>query len=299
METNNKHKTKKSPISLVFLIILVLLSINSFSKPDGKQGEKINVELQTAYFDQIVIKSGFIVNLVQNTELPSSISIEATERQLKFLNFVVKDSVLEISSTRKIEKNEEVLITISFDILKSLTTHGIVEINTIKNLHINNLSLNLSQETNASLFISSLDFLCQAKGKGSLSIEGDITNFRLNLSGDLIVSNKLFSYIIYVYIKDNSEAHFEGTTDYLQIKAIDESYLNSTKMPTRECLLTVSDYGDINVLVSEKLDITGTKDGAITYKGNPVITNYYISESVIVKGGAKNKNLKEDYARIK
>jgi len=273
------------------LCFVIIFPFNSFSGSSEKT-DQITLTYKLDHFYGLNIKSGFDIVLHQFEADPGQLKLSGTENQLKNVKFEVIDGVLNLSSGIKTENSQPIKVYVTFTDLQLIKTQGIVNITTQENMCLKKINLDLSEETYLTLFVSSLDFMCDASGKGTVNISGDITNFRLSCSSETVIDCNVLTHNLYTYLQDETQVNVKGKADFFQVKVINESFLNAYDLKTSDCVVTVGDYGDACLSVSKTLEITGTKDGSVSYNGAPVITNRYVSESVFVRSN-KSKKSKE------
>jgi len=229
--------------SIIFLILIFSCNKDSFVDPFQNYGKIIEIEKNLEQFDSLIIKSYFVVNLVQDTI--NKIKIKGGENIISDVSINLNNGNLTLTNLNK-----------------GLFTHPqkYVEIE----LHFKNLSLIMAQ--NACSINSVNEIVSQEIG--------------LIFSTKIAEANiKLNSTTFYFWNSRGGKLTLSGNVNSLKIWNFNLNVVDASQLKADYVLFENHSITDCYVNVLETFDCKIFSTGNVYYKGNPQTINYEENEN--------------------
>ena len=228
-------------LKLGVLVIFGALAVTSCKK-DGLfckkgSGTMVTEERAVSGFSEINLELNADLIYIQSDTY--SVTIEASENLMKFIETDLKGTVLDIDfkNGKCYNIKKSITITISSPNINGFTVSGSGSITSKHQLTTNELEVKVSGSGEMyldSLNINELNSIVSGSGKLTASSSSDVTTQTIKISGS-------------------------GSVDYLN-------------MPTLSSHVKVSGSGNCDVNAINTLDVTISGSGSVRYKGTPIIT---------------------------
>lgn len=263
---------------LKILILTLVFTATGFSQKKIKGNKNIvTTETQINEFHSIRFGEKFKIDLIQSDE--ASVEIETDENLHEYIQFSVKNGVLQFNTSAKIQSKKSMRITVRFtDFLSKIEVHDDAEISTQNTIKNDSIDLIINDYARAFLNIKNKHFKLINNNRSTFGIS---SKTKLNITSDKIILNlsensKTEALIttdsLYADLYKSAFAKFEGDADYLSLTTITSSDFSAKKLTVNTCDLITEDSSDANVQVLNNLtaDISGTSK--VYLYGNPKIT---------------------------
>lgn len=263
------------------VILFMLLSVSFYL--NGQKNEvtrKItSTEKNVPEFQSICVENNFNVFVVEGTS--QKVIIETEEKLINNIAANVDNGCLFIFCYNKLKKEAMINVFITTMELNKITVSGKVNVSVLSKIE----DLDIYMETSSSsidLGINSSKLNLNIYGKGKVSIKGNFAEIGFSVydEADLILDVKAEKMMCNA--SDMAIVKLSGLCNDFSLLLKDEASVQSTGLISKKCKIDITDSGEAYVSVLEKLDITGTLDGFIEYRGEPVL-NIEASKSVDIK----------------
>lgn len=217
-------------------LLLVLISCNSCFFSDRIEGNgKLTTETRAidASFNEISLSSEFTVYIVHSSE--NKVVVEAESNLMEYIYTDVRSKNLSVRTPNNtwLDPRRDIIITVYTD------------------YEINDLSISGSGYIESdTLKTSTLDLTISGSGDIKIPLLADKLQADISGSGDIQVWG----------ICPVADYNISGSGN---IKAMG--------LETKTCKAHISGSGDINVFVTERLEVNISGSGSVYYKGNPLI----------------------------
>lgn len=259
---------------------MILTAVSLFS-----QEKKSTIPGNT--IEEIVIKGNFEIMLFQADS--EDLYIHAPANVSRNIKSEFSDGVYYLSNNNPAGLAAKVYLVVTD--LKKLKTWGAVNIKTPTNLYLKNLTLQLSEESNANLFITSEDLTLNIEGSGYVQISGDIDTLRLRTSESANASFDLKSKKIYATLKGESEVQFEGDLFSLYAELYQYSILDNLNSVTGTCIVSTKDKTMARLKAEDKFYLHASDRSTIIYKGKGVVEISEKDKNASIRPEQKQKAL--------
>ena len=226
-----------------FPIILALIIFTSCGERIEGNGNVTDVEHALPTFHAIHISGMFEVELVQEKG-KSGIIVVTDDNLHEHITIEVENEKLEVGSEGKFLQGEDLKIIIRFSELTEIDLAGAVQLRTKNQVESNELELDIS---------------------GAAQVDLDVITDRLEIE-----------------VSGAAEIELSGEAEMLEFNVSGAGKIQGFDLATRRANLDVTGAGDVEISVSEKLEVNITGGGDVTYKGDPDI-----SKSVTGAGSIK------------
>lgn len=217
-------------------LILVSITLLSFSTSNASVicNEINGTKTITESFTHIEIDGAFTVIINQGNK--ENVVIESENSMMPYIKSSVKNNTLKIKLKTGIgTKNiEEIKLHITIKSLESLKLSGFINLETSKQINLEELILK-----------------CSGAVKGALN------------SNTKLLTCKTSSF---------SEIELLGSTDNLKINKTDASSVDAFKLKAKTVNIKSTGFGKVNVSVKNSLSVKSNGATEIKYSGNPEIT---------------------------
>ncbi|MCL7763319.1 DUF2807 domain-containing protein [Polaribacter sp. Z014] len=268
------------------LIVLVFALFNTTFSQEKIKGNKLISKISTdlAPFHAIVINDDFKVKLVISN-ISSSIEIETDKNLHKHINFSVKDSVLTITTDKKL-KAKKLNIDVNYkNALNKITLNDDAEITSLGTIKTTNMLLKINDYGIADLKIKSDKFKLlnnnksriQLRSKSKLNIESKDVD--LDLSESCKVDMIIKAENLNTRMIGNSGLNIEGTANLFNAITLEDSELNGEKLSTNTCTSIIKNSAAITINASENITIEASDKSQTEVYGNAKIVLTQFTES--------------------
>ncbi len=213
----------KKLLTYLFLAIVIALPYSCKEKCIKGDGFRKGFERNVAPFIRVDLQISATVNLVEDTsEIPAPIVVSAESNIADHIVTDVKDSTLRIFFDGCIENHNDIIITVPYRTLASLTVSGSGDYNTERIIEQDSLSVIINGSGTANLTVKTGFLTCEISGNGKANISGAIDTLfvvnnsngvyngyeNLTIYGDVINNS---SGKIYVRIRDLLSVRINGS----------------------------------------------------------------------------------------
>lgn len=267
---------------LILLLIASPLWIQAQRKPKIK-GSRIvtQVSEELPPFDAIVLNDDLEINLKKS--LGTGFHLIADDNLIDVLKFEVQDGTLVISSYYNITAKKQLEITVDYTELKAITVKNgtmvskdVIESNELFVDGFNNAKMDI--KANAAV----MDINLEDMSSGDFHTEVDSLNINLNKRAQAYVYAQINSGI--VDLEGNASLAMEGTSDKIQINAMDYAKYKGETMQISSCRLEIAGNADARVYAFGDISIKSSGDSGIYLYGAPKITiEEFLGRSQLIK----------------
>ena len=267
---------------LILLLIASPLWIQAQRKPKIK-GSRIvtQVSEELPPFDAIVLNDDLEINLKKS--LGTGFHLIADDNLIDVLKFEVQDGTLVISSYYNITAKKQLEITVDYTELKAITVKNgsmvskdVIESNELFVDGFNNAKMDI--KANAAV----MDINLEDTSSGDFHTEVDSLNINLNKRARAYVYAQINSGI--VDLEGNASLAMEGTSDKIQINAMDYAKYKGETMQISSCRLEIAGNADARVYAFGDISIKSSGDSGIYLYGAPKITiEEFLGRSQLIK----------------
>ena len=267
---------------LILLLIASPLWIQAQRKPKIK-GSRIvtQVSEELPPFDAIVLNDDLEINLKKS--LGTGFHLIADDNLIDVLKFEVQDGTLVISSYYNITAKKQLEITVDYTELKAITVKNgtmvskdVIESNELFVDGFNNAKMDI--KANAAV----MDINLEDTSSGDFHTEVDSLNINLNKRARAYVYAQINSGI--VDLEGNASLAMEGTSDKIQINAMDYAKYKGETMQISSCRLEIAGNADARVYAFGDISIKSSGDSGIYLYGTPKITiEEFLGRSQLIK----------------
>lgn len=236
---------------------------------------------------ELVVKGNFEVLLFQSDF--EDLYIHAPVNVTRSIKSEFKNGVYSITNSRTSGMPAKLYLVVKD--LKSLKATGNVTIKTPTNICLKHLDLNISEDVNATLFISSDDLCLDVKGSGYVHVSGEIDTLRLTTDHSANVSFDIKSKKVYSTIKSESEVMFEGNVFFLYSEVYQFAIIDNQNAETGTCIISTFDNSLAKIKASDFLYLHAGGKSTIAYKGNGKIEVAEKDKKATIRGDGKHKTL--------
>ncbi len=231
-------------------------------------GETTTMNRDVKDFNCISIKYPGTFYLKQG--IAEALTIEGNSSVLKNISAETENGKLIIKSNmswfeRLFSSSDDAVFWITFKDLNSISAHGAAAIKVLTSIKTDKLSIKLSGSGNFNSqepIIVSNDLVIKSSGSHKITIQNLIAK---TVSSEVSGSNEI--------------SILSGTTDKQKIEISGSGKYNALNFSSKITNIDSSGSCNVNVDVSEVLDVNVSGSGKITYKGNPAKIEQKVSGS--------------------
>lgn len=258
---------------LVFLSHSILFSQ---SKVKGNRTVKIE-QTEVEDFKTIIVGNTLDVVLIKSTY--PSVTIEADSNLIPVINFQVTDSTLNFKVNKKVTRFKEFKAIIRYtEELSSIVLNGDADVETENTIQLDELNLTLNDDAKIKASIITYNFTLKNNNDSSLKlstncvlkVETKTANIELKNSSNNKVDINTENLVITA--QDSAELDIEGFSYNMEVNAANSSAVYAQDLLTNITNIKASDKAEIEVNVTETLNIHATGSSKIELYGEPKIT---------------------------
>lgn len=176
---------KKSYSQIIILIAILSVSLLSssckrFRRVHGS-GTSATEKRTVIDFTKVDISGSFKVTLVQDSS--SVITVTADDNLLKYIKTSIDGGELRIYTTKNLDSQTEMTVTIGVKKLEEVSASGGVEILSKGRINTGNFRFDLSGSTNVNMDLSAADVRTECSGSTELKLKGQAASHNVELSG--------------------------------------------------------------------------------------------------------------------
>jgi len=175
---------------LIFTLAFILISLASFAQSGVKgNGNVIKITEQIPNFDKVIVKKAFNVYMTQGSS--NEIIVEADENLHEFIEIIVKEGVLSISSSKNIRKAKQLNVYVQYQNFSALDVSGASDVEVEGTLKTNKFSIDVSGASDVSINLDVNKLNVDISGASDLTIKGNAKEMNAEISGasDFIASS--------------------------------------------------------------------------------------------------------------
>jgi hypothetical protein len=231
-------------------------------------------------FDVVLIKSSY-----------PAVTLEADSNLHSAVNFSVSDSILNFQLTKNIKRFKELKVMIRYtNKLKTITLSGDVDVEAENTIELPALNLTLNDDAKLEADIVADEFNFQNNNDSSLKlftnlvlkVESKTATLNLRENSNNIMDINTENLNINTF--DNAELNIEGFAYYLELFSTNSSSVKGENLLTNVTKLAISEKADVEINVTETLNIDASGSSTIELYGEPKIQiNNFINEASISK----------------
>lgn len=174
---------------LALLVILIITSTSSFAQLIKGDGNVTTQKIDVPYFDEIVVKGEFELEVKQASKYDIQVSIDSNLHNFIFAE--VKNQMLFLEVPETIRKVKQVKIVITVSDLNRLVILGAVDAIT-DTLFLKTTEIFVSGTSNLDLFIRSSELLYEITDVANGNIKGSTDKFELRVTDEALVNARYF-----------------------------------------------------------------------------------------------------------
>lgn len=270
-------------VKITALILALLLTIASLFSQERK------IPGQTGSINELIIKGNFEVFLFQSDS--DDLYIHAPVNVTRNIKSEFKNGIYTITNSLSSGPRPKIYLVV-ID-LKRIKASGNVVIKTPTNIYIEKINLELSDEANANLFISSDDLSINVSGSGEVQVSGEIDTLRLKTEQNANVTFDIKAKKIYANMKNESEVTFEGDIFNLYAELTQYAIIDNMNSTTGTCIIKTSDNAMAKVKAEDRFYLHAGGKSSITYKGNGKPEVMEKEKNATIKSDSKMKSMME------
>lgn len=145
--------------------------------------------------------------------------------------------------------------------------------------------MNLSEESEATLFVNSNDLKLEVHGNGELNLEGFIDTLKIQTFNECEVYTKLKSKKVICRTTDNSNVRLKGLIFNLYISSFKQSYVDALNCEVGNSFIIAFDESDVKTTSIEAPEIYAFDKSTIYYRS--------ISQALVMENAFKTFIKKE------
>jgi len=196
--------------TLLFALVIFLTSCNVLGERGN--GNVIKQERKVSAFDAIEVSGAFDVYLSLGTA--QSVFIEADENLLPLIRTVVIGNTLKIDNNKPIHNSKSMKVYITVTDLKRVELSGAVDLHSQNKLTLNELAVEISGATDATLDLAVQKLAVSSSGGSNLKLSGMANRVDLDVSGAVdIRAFELLAEIVSIDISGAGEVEINVTKE--------------------------------------------------------------------------------------
>lgn len=232
----------KTLTTLIATLSLIVLILPGYSQADFSYIEDFNQERILKNFTEISVYGNFNIYIFQVDQYDDcSLIIEANKGDTKNITTEVKNGTLQIYSTKTDSRHIMADIFINVKDIESIRTFGRVNIETVTNITIDYIDLNLSEFSKCWLFVDSPKFTCNVKGHGFAEISGEMDQTVINVSEKAQVDLEVVASNVECNLDDFARLSIVGSSKIDHSRVIDATMFNQNETPMKKSFLKNSE----------------------------------------------------------
>jgi hypothetical protein len=240
-------------------------------------------------FNAITIEDEFEVELIKSPY--PSVTLEADSNLHSAVIFEVTDSILNFQVTKNITRKKELKVLIRYtDKLNTITLGGDVDVEAENTIELPGLNLTLNDDAKMEADIITNEFNFQNNNNSSLKLFTNLIlkvecksatlNLRNNSNNILDINTEDLSINTF----DNAELNVEGFAYNLELNTTSSSNVKGKNLLTNVTRLVTSEKSEVEINVTESLNINASGSSKIELYGEPKIEiDSFINEALISK----------------
>lgn len=278
-----KTQIKRIAGITVMLFAMAVVTNQGLAQHSGKNIKTVSIEKTVKDFSNICLSVNCEVYIFEGTA--KKVIIESDETVITSLAANVSENCLDIFSYNKLKKNAIVKVFITVDELFRITSSSK---NTIKFFYKPEFLDIVSETDNADvkLLLCNNSINLNISGEGKTEVNGKFDEISFKLSGGAKLQSDIDANIINCVVSEYSDAYLSGLCNMFHIKAGDEATVNSYTLNTKSGSINAAESCEVYISVSDQLNINGSNDAYIEYRGEP-------TTNINTSGDVKIKNKKE------
>ena len=221
--------------------------------------------LLSAPVNSIVVKGNVTLYLMQGPE--QSIHLQGNKSVLKQTKTSVKNKTLHITKNYSLS-DERVFVYLTLPSIEQIKSIGDVRIETPTNVWINNLNLDLSEETASTFYINSNHLDLFVSGRGDVNLSGYIDTLTITGTEEAEVLGTIKTLKLICRVKDYSSVSLEGTIFKSFLSGFNQGSIDLTEAECGMSSIVAFDLSKIKVTSIDVTDIYAFDRSVIHYRSS-------------------------------
>lgn len=270
----------KTKYAIIFAMLCAIVTYSQKQKIKGNKIVETKVKMLTG-FHTVDLYDNFEVILQEDSD--PMVKVEADSNLQDFIDIKVQDSVLKITSLKKIRRAKSLKLTIKYgNTLKKLSTHNAIALKSSSPISSASFWLNVQDESEVFLTLKCKEIQGKIynKSHAELHASADKINYEINESAELkgIVTADKFTIDIF----DKSHVKLEGELDQFSLHANGSTDFYGQKLQSQKAVISVSGTSDCYLLAKEEISITAMEDAEVYILGEPKINLTRFADQAIL-----------------
>ena len=234
-------KTVKILSSLLFTVLILFASCSVLGERGN--GNVVKQERKVSAFNAIEVSGAFDVYLSLGST--QSVIVEADENLMPLIRTEVSGGILKIDNKKPIHDSKSLKVYITVTDLKKIEVSGAVDLQTQNKLTLNELEIEISGATDATLDLAVQKLVVSSSGGSKLKFSGMANKVDMDVSG-----------------------------------AVD---IHAFDLLAEIVSLSISGAGDAEINVTKELNAEISGAGTVRYKGDPAKVDSNVSGAGSIK----------------
>jgi hypothetical protein len=234
-------KTVKILSSLLFTVLILFASCSVLGERGN--GNVVKQERKVSAFDAIEVSGAFDVYISLGST--QSVIVEADENLMPLIRTEVSGGILKIDNKKPIHDSKSLKVYLTVTDLKKIELSGAVDLQTQNKLTLNELEIEISGATDATLDLAVQKLVVSSSGGSKLKFSGMANKVDMDVSG-----------------------------------AVD---IHAFDLLAEIVSLSISGAGDAEINVTKELNAEISGAGTVRYKGDPAKVDSNVSGAGSIK----------------
>lgn len=258
---------KRIHFCLSGIFILLNFCFNSYSLASNNIGTIVKEKRTVGFFSEISVSSGCNLVLIHGKE--QKVVAEAEERYLDYIKTKVVNDRLQISIDGNFINKENFQVSVTIDDLSLLLIEEGSDVRTDSVFIADEITVECFGGSDAEIDMHANKLQCDIRDGSDIKLSGEFEGLTLKaLDGSDIKAN-IKTDNLTIVCRDESDVYCEGKSIKFYIEASGQSDVDASKLLAENCYIFTEDIVDVEVDVSDEINISAKNDSDITIKGNP------------------------------
>lgn len=274
----------------VLAVLFMVAAVSSFAQSKIKGDREVRTkQTSVSEFNTLDIGNEFEVVLIK---APSpSVTMEADSNLHNVVNFQVNDSVLNFQVTKNITRSKKFKVVIRYtESLKSIILNGDVDVENENTIELPELNLTLNDDAKIEAEIVTDQFLFQNNNDSSLKlftncilkVESKSATIDIRENSNNIVD--INTENLKITSSDSAELNIEGFAYNLDLSSTNSSSVKGENLLTNVTKLVTSEKADVEINVTETVNIDASGSSTIELYGEPkIVIDNLTNEATLFK----------------
>lgn len=272
----------KTKLVLLFSIFLI---VNTYGQKGKIKGNKIisTEQREIEAFNTAELFENF--NVVFNESDQNMIEIETDENIHEVIEVTVKDSVLRISSSKEITRNQALNIKISYaSVLKKIILRNKVEAKSLSSFNSPVFQIEMNDQSEAFLTVNSDKLNCISNGKSKAELHVTAKEVMFQINENSTIKGIITADSLKVDLYQKGSAKLEGEVKSMLVRADNNTDFYGEKLTSIKTKLIAEGASDCFMLTKESITIEAKDTAEVFILGDPKIEiPTFTNEAVLYK----------------